>query len=258
MSNINRNRSFIGGGKIWIREIGSTVTPQFVQFGNADSFSFAISEDKKSQRNFQLTGGGNIASQSAITDVTATINGLSFQPRTLAVALRSVVNIVPSEVVVDEVKKVFAESITRLDALPDQTIEVVVKSSDGVTTYVKGTDYNVEYGCITIPEGSTITASDTTNVGVDVKVSYTSKEVFNIQGITKSAVEYELLFNGFNDGDNGKAVTVECHKIKFSPTQALELIGEDFGSLPVSFEVLADDTITDSAESQYFTVDMES
>ncbi|AUR84399.1 major tail protein [Vibrio phage 1.055.O._10N.286.55.E9] len=257
MAGLTRNRSFIGGGKIWIREkAADSTTPQMYAFGNADSFSFAINEDKKTQRNYQTPGGGNIASQSAITDVTASVNALSFQPRTLALALRSLVKTVESSAVTGETHKVYKDALEPLNFIPDGTKTITVTDQAGTTTYTKDTDYVIEHGGIFIPVGSTITASDSTNAGVDIKVDYESQETYTIEAITQAAIEYEIFFNGFNDADNGKPTTVKCHKVKFSPTQALELISEDFGSLPMTFEVLADDTIIGTDVSKYFKIDM--
>lgn len=257
MGSLTRNRSFIGGGKLWIREKASgSTTPQMYAFGNADSFSFAINEDKKTQRNYTQPGGGNIASQSAITDVTASVNALSFQPRTLALALRSLVKTIASAAVTGETHKVYKDALEPLKSIPDGTKTITVTSQDGGTTFTVNTDYVIEHGGIYIPEGSTITSADSTNAGVEIKVDYTSLETYTIEAITQSAIEYEIFFNGFNDADNGKPTTVTCHKVKFSPTQALELISEDFGSLPMTFEVLADDSITAAGESKYFNIKM--
>lgn len=256
MSNLNRNRSFIGGGKIYIQELINGVATPAYAFGNADSFSFAIGEDKKTQRNFQTPGGGNIASQSAITDVTATINALSFQPATLATALRSLVKTVASAAVTAEPVKAFKEGFVKLDKIPDIDETITVTGAGGTPTYAVNVDYVVERGGLFIPEASAITTADTTNAGVDIQVTYTSHDSFKIEAITQSSVEYRLIFNGFNDADNGKPTVVVCHKIKFSPTQALDLISEDFGALPITFEILADDSITASDESKYFSVEM--
>lgn len=256
MSNKYRNRSFIGGGKLYLRQRSDTGVLPAYPMGNADSFSFAIGEDKKTQRNYQTPGGGNIASQSAITDVTATINALSLQPETLAVALRSLVASVAAGAVTDEPVKVFKEAFTPLAKFPDTAQTITVKNTAGTTTYVEGTDYVIERGGVFIPEGSAITTADTTNAGVDVEVTYTGVASFNIEAITQASVEYELIFDGFNDADNGKPVRVTCHRIKFSPTQALELISEDFGALPINLEILADDSKVGAGVSQYFKVEM--
>lgn len=256
MSNKYRNRSFIGGGKLYLRQIlESGVGPSY-PMGNADSFSFAIGEDKKTQRNYQTPGGGNIASQSAITDVTATINALSLQPETLAVALRSLVTSVAAGAVADETIKVFKEAFKPLAKFPNTAGTITVKGNSGTPTYVEGTDYVIERGGVFIPEGSSITASDSTNAGVTVKVSYNALASYSIEAITQASVEYELVFDGFNDADNGKPVRVTCHRVKFSPTQALELISEDFGALPINLEILADDSKVGAGISQYFKVEM--
>jgi len=88
-SNLTRNRSFRGGGGIYLKEKG--VAGPLWLVGNADTLSFAIAEEKQTQRNFQSPGGGNIASESSITDVTGSLNGLSLNPRTLATALRGLI-----------------------------------------------------------------------------------------------------------------------------------------------------------------------
>jgi len=244
MSNLTRNRSFIGGGTIYFREKGAAAA--LMSVGNSDTLTFAINEDKKTQRNFQQAGGGNIASQSAITDVTASLNGLSFQPNSLAVALRSLVTTVASAVVAAEAQVSYLNGFIPFTKIPDWSETYSVTGAAGTPTYVEGTDYQVKNGGIFIPSDSTI--ADATNI----EVNYTSAEYYTIEGITKAAVEYEIFFDGFNDADNGKAVTVNCHTVKFSPASALDLISEDFGALPMTFEVLADTTKDGTSESQYF------
>ena len=248
MSNLTRNRSFIGGGTIYFKEVGAAAAR--LSIGNSDSFSFAINEDKKTQRNFTQKGGGNIASQSAITDVTASVNGLSFQPSTLAVALRSLVNTIAAVAVTAEPHAAYKNGFIPFNKLPDTDGTITVTGVGGTPVYVAGTDYQVKNAGILILDTGTI--ADATAI----LVNYQSIEAYNIEGITRAAVEYEIFFDGFNDADNGKTVAVKCHKVKFSPSQALELISEDFGSLPLQFEVLADTSKDGSSESQYFVVNM--
>lgn len=250
MSNITRNRSFIGGGTIYFKEKGAAAA--LMSVGNSDSLSFAINEEKKTQRNFQQQGGGNIASQSAIADVTASLNGLSFQPNSLALALRSLVNTITAVVVTAEAQTAYLDGFIPFDKLPDTGATITVTGTGGTPTYVAGTDYQVKNGGIFIPSTSGI--ADATAI----EVNYQAIETYTIEGITQAAVEYEVFFDGFNDADNGKTVTVKCHTVKFSPSAALDLISDDFGALPLTFEVLADTTKDGSSESQYFTVKMAS
>ncbi len=249
MGNETRNRSFIGGGKIYFKEVG--VAGAMLEVGNADSFTFAIAEDKKTQRNFTQKGGGNIASASSITDVTATINALSFQPKTLAIALRSLVTTVTSGAITSEAQIGYIGGFLRLTKLPDLGETISVTGTGGTPVFALDTDFTVGNGGIVILEGGSITNA------LALEVTYTAVESYSIQGVTRAAVEYEILFDGFNDADDGKTVLVQCHKVKFSPSSALDLISEDYGSLPLTFEVLADTTKNGTSESQYFEMVME-
>lgn len=250
MSDKTRNRSFIGGGTIYFKEKGAAAA--LMSVGNSDTLTFAINEDKKTQRNYQQQGGGNIASQSSITDVTASLNGLSLQPNALALALRSLVNTVASATVSSEAHTSYLDGFIPFTKLPDTDQAITVTGSGGTPTYVEGTDYQVKNSGIFIPSNSGITDATA------IEVNYNSLESYTIEGITRAAVEYEIFFDGFNDADNGKAVTVKCHTVKFSPASALDLISEDFGALPMEFEVLADTTKDGVSESQYFAVNMAS
>lgn len=249
MSNLTRNRSFRGGGGMYLRERGTSTG--FFAVGNADNLSLAIGEEKQTQRNFQQPGGGNIASDSSITDVTASINVLSINPRIAALALRGLVTTTAGVAISAESHIAYQDMFVPFNFLPDFGQTLTVTNVGATTTYVAGTDYLVRNNGIFIESTSSIAD------GTEILVTYTSKDEYGIESITKSAVDYEMFFDGFNEADSGKAVTVKCHRISFSPTQALSLITEDFGALPMDFEVLADDGFDGSTESQYFVVKME-
>lgn len=253
MSDKTRNRSFIGGGAVYFREVGSA--KGFFPVGNCEELSFAINEDKKTQRNFMQPGGGNVASQSAITDVTATLTALSFQPETLALALRALVVTKTGSAVAGETHKAHQERFIKFDNLPDKSQSITVTNSGATVTYAEGTDYQIKQNGIWITENSSIAGSET-EAGADIVVNYTSQTSYSIQSITRAAVEYEIYFDGFNDADDGKQVAVTCHKVKFSPAQALGLITEDFASNAMNFEVLADTSKDGTSESQYFDIEM--
>lgn len=248
-----RNRSFVGRGTLYLRRKGSN--EGFAELGNADSVQFTINENKITQPNYKQPGGGNIASQSSITDVTAAVNALSVQPNTLAVALRSLVNTTVGAPQTSEPHAAHKNAIVPLKFTPDPAETITVTDVGAATTYVEGTDYEVRPGGIFILEtGSIADAADLETPNIEV--TYTSITTFDIEGITESAVDYEIFFDGFNEADNGKSVTVKCHKVTFSPASALDLITEEFGALPLSFEVLADPTITGAGESKYMQVKM--
>lgn len=250
-SKVTRNRSFSGRGQCYIREKGAVAG--FETMGNADSVTFAIGENKITQRDYRNPGGGNVASQSSITDVTCNINALSVQPNTLAIALRSLVNTTAGAAQASEPHTAFKNGLVPLDFIPDTAESITVTDVGAATTYVEGTDYEVRGSGIFILESGSI--PDATDLDTDnIEVSYTSITSYDIEGITESAIEYEFYFDGFNEADNGKPVTMQCHKVQFSPSQALDLITEEFGALPLVFEALADENVTGAGESKYFKV----
>ena len=249
-SNQTRNRSFRGGGAMYLREVGAASAGMF-QVGNADTLQFAIAEEKQTQRNFMQPGGGNIASESSITDVTASINALSINPRIAALALRALITTTTGSLISAESHTAFLDMFIPLNKMPDFDQALTVTDTGAVNTYVAGVDYLVRNNGIFIdPDGDIVDDSE-------LLITYQSKDEYGIEAITKSSVEYEMFFDGFNEADEGKAVTVTCHRIAFSPASALSLITEDFGALPMEFEVLADDSKDGTTESQYFVVRME-
>ena len=249
VSNQTRNRSFRGGGGIYLRE-RALPGSQFFFIGNADNLQFAINEERQTQRNFTVPGGGNIASQSSITDVTASLNALSVNPRTAAVALRGLIETVDAGAVTGETYQAYKDMFVPFASQPDTDQTITVTDAGATTTYVAGTDYLVRNNGIFITDDSAIVDA------TPIVVNYMGKASYKVQSLTRSAVDYEVFFDGFNEADEGKSVTVRCHRVSFSPTQALSLITEDFGALPMEFEVLSDDTKTGN-ESSYFVVEME-
>ena len=252
MSKSHENVAFQGGGEILIRERGSATG--FRTFGNADSFNFAINEEKKTQRDYRDEAGGNAAFSSKITDVTANINGLSFQADTLAIALRAIVTLVPVTAVVDEVLELHEDASTPLKNVPDmdKAFTLTAEPTAGnFETLVPGTDYVVKRGVIKMINYTEAAA------GVPAKVSYSTRKSYEINAMAAGAKEYEIFFNGFNSASDGsKPVTVRVHRVKFSPAQALEWISDDYGSLAQSFEVLKDESIIQADKSQYFKIQM--
>ncbi len=241
----NRNIAFQGGGLIMFRVAGTN--DEFRSFGNADDFVFAISEDKKNLPDNRKPQGGNAASSSKIKDVTLTINGLSYQPDVLAIGLRALIDHIPASVNAAEPLVYTAEvgSFNKTLEPIDRTKTVTVNEvSVGVLT--EGVDYKVRATGIRM-----LTARSNA-----CDVSYTSQSRSKIKALRGQALEYEILFDGFNKTDNGKSVIVEAWKAKFSPTTALALISDDFGSVPMTIDLVSDNT-RGNGDSRFFNIEME-
>lgn len=92
--------------------------------------------------------------------------------------------------------------------------------------------------------------------GTPIKLGYTKNPAYLIQALTESGAEYRLWFDGLNEVDSGNPVIARLHRVKFSPTSALDLIGDDFGEIKLSFSILKDASITTAGLSQYLDIAM--
>lgn len=243
--------SYIGSGRLLARIRGSEAP--FRELGNVSALSLGVEQETKRLRDFRAPGGGTYNQVDRITGVTLNVTAHDLSPENLALALYGTTDAVASATVTAELHVAYAGGYF-VTTSPYATI-TNVKNAAGVTTYVAGTDYIVQHGGIYIPAGSGITAAvdaDTPNV----QVTYVGKPGNLVQALAGSAEELELLFLGLNEADSGSSVRVTIFRGKFSATQSLPLIGDDYAALEMSGSVLADASRLGNV-SQYFEVFVE-
>ena len=243
-----QNRSFMGKGTIYIRERGST--EGLLTLGNCSGFDLAFNTDKKEQKDYESAGGALVASDSRISSVTGSVTALSFHSRNLALALRGLVNVIAGGAQVAEPHVAYADSLVPFDFLPDKSQAITVTSVGGTVTYVAGVDYVLKNSGIRIVDTGAIADAST------IEVNYTSENQYSIEGLTVSGKEYELVFDGLNEANTGKAVRLTNHKVTITPTQALAMIADDYGELPLEFDILKDETKDGSTESQFVKIEI--
>ncbi len=78
-----------------------------------------------------------------------------------------------------------------------------------------------------------------------------------IEALTTGAQTFEMVFNGVNEAATGKTVTVTVHRAKIGAAQGLGFIGDEFGALEITGEVLIDTSIVGAGLSQFFKVEMD-
>jgi hypothetical protein len=121
-----------------------------------------------------------------------------------------------------------------------------VLTCQGKVTLVVDTDYTVSGSGILLDAAARITDGET------FQIDYTKAAGSVIEALTSSAQEYELVFEGLNEAQSGKAVSVQAYRVKIGAAKNLGLITDDFASLEMSGRVLKDATKTGSGISQYF------
>lgn len=85
----------------------------------------------------------------------------------------------------------------------------------------------------------------------------TVSNVATIEALTTGAQTFEMVFEGVNEAATGKTVTVTVHRAKIGAAQGLGFIGDDFGSLEITGEVLIDTSIVTAGLSQFFKIEMD-
>lgn len=107
----------------------------------------------------------------------------------------------------------------------------VVTNSAGVTTYVLGTDYEINFqlGWIKVLVGGTITE------GQSLKVDYTALAFAGtkILGARNAQLRAKILFDGINQAD-GSAAVVECWSAVMSSSAAFDFLADKFNEVPLT------------------------
>ncbi|ANP79310.1 hypothetical protein A134_23130 [Vibrio crassostreae 9CS106] len=244
------NKSYLGKGTIYFEEIGGT--GGLIPVGNCSQLDIAVNENKLEQKDYQEAGGALVNTVTNIDSVVASINSLTVNADTIGLALRGYVKDHKGGAVSDEEHEVKSvPSYIKLSHAPDKsaTFKVVDKASP-TTEFEEGTDFEIKSGGISIIADGAITDTMT------LQVNFTSLTSRTVQPMTQAGLDYKVVFDGLNEAEGGKPVIIEFHKVKFNYTQALALISDDFGSLPMTFDILKDDTQTGFDTSKFMSIDI--
>ncbi len=125
---------------------------------------------------------------------------------------------------------------------------LVVKNDSGTTTYVKGTDYEVNYrmGWIKVLAGSAITVGAT----LEVSGSYNAVTGTQISGATNSQIRARFVLEGKNLADE-MPVIVNVWEAVISADSAFDFLSNDFASLSLPGRLK-----TPAGKSEPFTVQL--
>ncbi|WP_067582829.1 hypothetical protein [Endozoicomonas ascidiicola] len=241
------DRSFIGAGSIYLKPADDSAP--LLPVGNVSEFKFSFEEDKKELKNY-LGGGGNRNTISRISSISASVTAHDFTADNLAMALRGSATSASTTAITDEPHTSFgvADELIPFDKIPDLTKAITVKDSLD-TTLTEGDDYMLTKAGIKVVDGGGID-----NLGVSV--SYTPLPSDMVQALIESGKEFALFMEGLNDAQDGKAFNIRVHRVKFSPVQNLDFISDDFASIPLELDVLADTTVTGSGLSTFMQIDL--
>ncbi len=235
--------SYIGSGKIYMRDRNGT--GGLLEIGNVSKLEIGTEEETKELRDYRSPGGGVVNEVRRITGVTMAMTLHDLSPKNLALALYGTTSTVTSGSVSDETVTAKTGALVRL-AHANPT-NVTVTNSEGNTTYVAGTDYEVR------PGGIFILSTGSISNGATLKVDYNYAAQDVVQALESAAGEYELVFEGLNEARSGKPVIVDVWRCRFGAAKSIGWIGDDYAGLEVEGKALKD-ADKPAGTSQYFRV----
>lgn len=244
--------AFIGKAKVraGLYSAGSTFEARPLRYlENVSAFSFGFTEEEKKLSDYSNASGGTDASVKRITDITGTIDLRHFTPENLALALWGTTSVLGVTAIVGEAGyKIVPNMFVPTKRLINTSVAPVVKKGAAV---VAPADYVVTPGGITI--ASTITTA-TVLSGDSITIDYTPLASSDVQALISSAPDVSIHIEGINEVD-GKYTVGKFWKCKLGVAQNVGLIGDDFGTLTLTFAVQKDETIVTAGKSQYFALE---
>lgn len=245
-----KDHSYLGSGKVLAREYG--VPGPFVDVGNCSALTLSPQTNAITLADHTQPGGGERNRVDRLTGVDIAYTFHDFAPENLARALRGTVTNVIAGNAVDESVVAYKGGLTPLLRIAKEITSV--KPATGSSTYVAGTDYELQDGALFIPNGSSIV--DPVSGAANVKVSYAYNAQSVVQPIVTAAKQYQLLFLGLNEAQSGKAVRILAHKVSGGVMAQFSAIGDEHGAGEVT-GALQSDGAKGVGLSRYFEVTQE-
>lgn len=238
--------SYLGSGKVYLREVGGTAG--LVEVGNCSALNFSVTEETKELKDYTQPGGGTYNEVKRISSVECQMTVHDLNATNLARALYGTATVTSSGTVTDESHT----GVQKGDFVPTTYMPSAITTVKvGASTKTAGTDYEVRNGGIYIIAAGSIANNDT------VLITYTKAAADVVQALTSSGKEYELLFDGLNEARSGKMTRVNAYRVKIGALANLGLIGDEYAAMEVTGKLLKDTSKTGAGVSQYFKIEVQ-
>lgn len=230
--NLNQSHAFIGKGKIYLTPITGAIRGKPFWVGVASALSFAHSVEDEKELTEYHSGTNQIWDKSPGTKKTTV--SLTIQERRLEAmraALQATVETVTTGSVVAEEHAVDAVGDIAFLKHSNITVTTVTDSSDGSLS--EGTDYKIDkqYGRIEILKAGL----------TGIKVGYTYGAATVMKPMTDNVDFYELRIDGMNTVGQKDKQIVTAYRVKLNPSDAYDLINDDFAEMQIEGTALFDE-----------------
>lgn len=124
--------SYLGSGKVYIREIGGTTG--LIEAGNASQFDFKVNETSKSVADYTQAGGGTFNEVKRIESVEATLTFNELNVNNLARGLFGATSSVTSQAVTNEAVVVNPSAFSRFAYMPSGSVTPTLTTPGSAAT----------------------------------------------------------------------------------------------------------------------------
>lgn len=244
--------TFVVGGILKMRKSG--LGGPFTDVGLVSTYQQAHETNQLRLENTRTPLGGTFDKLDKVTSMTLALFFREFNSTNLANLLWSDITAVPSAAVADEEAIVQIGKTTMLAKMP-LTITSVFDEETGLVEFDEDIDFKMTGAGIEVLEGSALATAIGSDLDYKVLVTYTCAAYDEIEALTNSGEEWEILFEGSNAVGTKKRVNNLYFRCKFGIAESLDWISvEDFMGMQSTCEVLADDTRIGAGLSQYMKV----
>lgn len=136
-----RDYSYIGSGKIYLRELNGN--SGLLEVGNASALSFSVSEEVKELKDYTQPGGGTANEVRRIDAVEVSMTLHELNPENFARAIYGNTSGVNAGAVSDEIHTAYLGGLVAFEFLPNATPAPVVVGGEGATTAATNTAYGL-------------------------------------------------------------------------------------------------------------------
>ena len=236
-----------GGGKLFIEMyVAGVLTGNRAYFGVTEGVSLSTEAEYLEHKNTETSVASTDKKVQKSQTATLAFATAEISPVMMS---RAFAGVVSEKVQAEKTAEAIAIASVMVGYTYDTGIYGITTITDAV--YVEGTDFSVDYGAgtVTILDGGTIADSDSLALTIDAP-AYTGGFVASLRA---STIEARLTF--ISDPLVGKRYKYTFKKVSISAEGEFDLKGEEWSILNFTGTALADENVTDNAESQFFDIE---
>jgi len=218
----------------------------FIHLGNAVNIKAALTTNTIDKKEAMTGQFGLLAQFETERGCNFSFDLESFSKENLAIGLRANVTDITSGTATDVAIKVYKGKEINLPHI--RCSAVSLESTDGLTTYVAGTDYIAYDNSIAIPTTGAIATLDATGAGVTLNVSYSYAAQSKIDVFTAAKKDYWFWLDALDVAQGSEIIGIHFFKVAPSVLKELLLISDQPGTMSIEGACMLDSTRTSGSK----------